>query len=74
MLDADRLVGTTIAHYVLKGADSVRVFQDGGEARAVTRPRAAGLSDARRNARSQTEPGRFSRLSFPVTFQDFHSQ
>ena len=27
VLDADRLVGTTIAHYVLKGADSVRVFR-----------------------------------------------
>ena len=26
VLDADRLVGTTIAHYVVNGADSVRVF------------------------------------------------
>lgn len=27
MLDGDQLVGTTIAHYVVKGADSVRVFR-----------------------------------------------
>lgn len=27
LLDADRLVGTTIAHYMVKGADSVRVFR-----------------------------------------------
>lgn len=33
MLDGDRLVGTTVAHYVLKGADSVRVFTT--EARRV---------------------------------------
>ena len=26
VLDGDRLVGTTIAHYVVKGADSARVF------------------------------------------------
>lgn len=26
VLEGDRLVGTTIAHYVVKGADSVRVF------------------------------------------------
>jgi len=27
LLDGDRLVGTTIAHYVVHGADSVRVFR-----------------------------------------------
>lgn len=27
MLDGDRLVGTTVAHYVVNGADSVRVFR-----------------------------------------------
>ena len=27
VLEGDRLVGTTIAHYVVKGADSVRVFR-----------------------------------------------
>ena len=27
VLDADQLVGTTIAHYLVKGADSVRVFR-----------------------------------------------
>ena len=27
VLDGDRLVGTTIAHYLVKGADSVRVFR-----------------------------------------------
>jgi hypothetical protein len=26
VLDGDRLVGTTVAHYVVNGADSVRVF------------------------------------------------
>ncbi|MFL5561010.1 MAG: hypothetical protein ACJ79K_06010 [Gemmatimonadaceae bacterium] len=33
VLDGDRLVGTTIAHYVVKGADSARVFNT--EARRV---------------------------------------